>query len=150
MKKLVIISIFLLLLNCKGYKPVFSPSDIDFQIEDISLNNNDKISKSLEKRLAYFLDTQSEKKIRIKLDSFKDEKILAKNKKGNPDIFEIVITTNLGIEINNETNKNFTFKERFSFNDQSNKFELNQYKKINEKILIDRIFQKILTRLRLL
>ena len=42
----------------------------------------------------------------------------------------------------------YIFVEKFNFNNQTNKFELAQYRKITEKNLIDKIFENILNELR--
>ena len=47
----------------------------------------------------------------------------------------------------NGTNK-LNFKENFTFNNQSNKLELNQYKKNMETNLINKIFENLILELR--
>ena len=86
---------------------------------------------------------------RIYIKSKKEERILSKDKKGNPLIFEISITTNLEIIFDGSKTKKYIFNERFNYNNQSDKFELAQQKKISEKIILERLFEKILDQLRL-
>ena len=58
------------------------------------------------------------------------------------------VITNIEI-INLDTdNKKVKFEEKFSFNNQSNKFELEQYKKDIQNDLIDKIVEKLILNLR--
>ena len=58
------------------------------------------------------------------------------------------LNTNLEILFANGNIKKHLFIEKFNFNNQSDKLELAQYKKITEKNLIDKIFENILNELR--
>ncbi len=44
--------------------------------------------------------------------------------------------------------RNFYLQKKFTFNDQSNKFELNQYKKNIQNNLVDKIYQDLILILR--
>ena len=49
MKKILLITIILLLNNCAGYKPIFSNKDTNFRIVQINNLNNDMISREITK-----------------------------------------------------------------------------------------------------
>ena len=51
-------------------------------------------------------------------------------------------------ELDLTDNKKVKFEEKFSFNNQSNKFELEQYKKDIQNDLIDKIVEKLILNLR--
>ena len=70
-----------------------------------------------------------------------------KDSKGDPASYEIKIELNVNVIKKDGTNK-LTFRENFTFNNQSNKFELNQYKKNIEKNLINKIFESLMLELR--
>ena len=150
MRSLFLVLFAILLSSCTGYKPIFSPTNIDFIVTKINYDPKDKISKKLESKILNVSSNSSSKQIKLILNSTKEERTLSKDKKGNPLIFEISITTNLQIIFKNDENKKFIFNEKFNYNNQSDKFELAQQKKISEKIILEKIFEKILDQLRLL
>ena len=70
-----------------------------------------------------------------------------KDTKGDPASYEIKIELKVDVVTMNGSNKLY-FKENFTFNNQSNKFELNQYKKNMETNLINKIFENLILELR--
>ena len=59
---------------------------------------------------------------------------------------EIALEVKTFLENNDQINLNFS--EKFTFNTQSNKFELNQYKKRMQINLVEKIQQDLIMRLR--
>ena len=147
MKKNFLILIFFFITQCVGYEPIYSSKEQNFYIDTISTEINDKISRNIEKKLKPYTRKNEKQKITLKINSNKDEKILSKDNKGDPVILEIEISTNVVISYNNIT-KTLKFLERFSYTNQSNKFEFEQYKKNIEKNLTDKIFDKLIFKLR--
>ena len=147
MKKNFLILIFFFITQCVGYEPIYSSKEQNFYIDTISTEINDKISRNIEKKLKPYTKKNEKQKITLKINSNKEEKILSKDNKGDPVILEIVISTNVVISYNNIT-KTLKFLERFSYTNQSNKFEFEQYKKNIEKNLTDKIFDKLIFKLR--
>ena len=147
MKKNFLILIFFFITQCVGYEPIYSSKEQNFYIDTISTEINDKISRNIEKKLKPYTRKNEKQKITLKINSNKIEKILSKDNKGDPVILEIEISTNVVISFNNIT-KTLKLLERFSFNNQSNKFEFEQYKKNIEKNLTDKIFDKLIFKLR--
>ena len=64
--------------------------------------------------------------------------------------FEIDIQVLIDVEFSNKEKQIFNFNEKFSFNNQTNKFELNQYKNTIKENLIDKVFDKFILQLRLI
>ena len=147
MKKNFLILIFFFITQCVGYEPIYSSKEQNFYIDTISTEINDKISRNIEKKLKPYTRKNEKQKITLKINSNKEEKILSKDNKGDPVILEIVISTNVVISYNNIT-KTLKFLERFSYTNQSNKFEFEQYKKNIERNLTDKIFDKLIFKLR--
>ena len=58
------------------------------------------------------------------------------------------IQTTVIISLSNNETKTYKFNEKFSYGNQSNKFEFEQYKKNIEKNLIEKIFDKLILKLR--
>ena len=147
MKKNFLILVFFFMSQCVGYEPIYSSKEQNFYIDTISTEIDDKISRNIEKKLKPYTKKNEKEKIKLKIKSNKEEKILSKDNKGDPVILEIEISTNVVISNNNIT-KTLKFVERFSYTNQSNKFEFEQYKKNIEKNLIDKIFDKLIFKLR--
>ena len=147
MKKNFLILVFFFLTQCVGYEPIYSSTEQNFYIDTISTEINDKISRNIEKKLKPYTIKNEKRKITLKLNSNKEEKILSKDNKGDPVIFETEVSTNVDISYNN-ISKTLKIVEKFSYNNQSNKFEFEQYKKIIEKNLTDKIFDKLIFKLR--
>lgn len=147
-KKISVYFIFFFIVSCAGYEPIFSPQNFNFSVSNIKFENDDKVSKKISKKIADLSKDNGKNKISINLNSSKEERILSKDSKGNPLIFEMSLNTNLEILFANGNMEKYIFVEKFNFNNQTNKFELAQYRKITEKNLIDKIFENILNELR--
>ena len=147
MKKNFLILVFFFMSQCVGYEPIYSSKEQNFYIDTISTEIDDKISRNIEKKLKPYTKKNEKEKIELKIKSIKEEKILSKDNKGDPVILEIEISTNVVIS-NNKMTKTLKFVEKFSYTNQSNKFEFEQYKKNIEKNLIDKIFDKLIFKLR--
>lgn len=150
MKNILIILILIFLNNCTGYKPIFSSGIVNFYIGEIVNENNDKLTKKIIKKLNPYTSESNKKEINMSINSLLDEKIISKDSKGDPLVYEIKIIMKIKL-IENEINiKEFKYLETFTYNNQSNKFELNQYKKNIENNLVDKIFEKLILQLRLI
>ena len=147
MKKNFLILIFFFMTQCVGYEPIYSSKEQNFYIDTISTEINDKISRNIKKKLKPYTRKNKKEKVTLKINSNIDEKILSKDNKGDPVILEIEISTNINISYNDKA-ETLKFVERFSYTNQSNKFEFEQYKKNIEKNLTDKIFDKLIFKLR--
>ena len=149
MKNNLLIFFFLLFVNCSGYEPIFSSKDFKYSFNEIIFDEDNDISKKLSVKLMKF-SSQKQEKIKMKIDTKVNEIILSKDTKGDPLIFEINIQALIDIEFPDNEKRILKFNEKFSFNNQTNKFELNQYKKTIKENLTDKIFDKIILQLRLI
>ena len=149
MKNIILLIILISLSSCSGYKPILTSKDINFNILDIKVNENDRISNNIKKKLKIYSDQeQKENIISLEINSVKQVYAIAKDSKGDDSVYEMRIITNIEI-INLDTDNNkVKFEEKFSFNNQSNKFELEQYKKDIQNDLIDKIVEKLILNLR--
>ncbi len=134
--------------SCGGYKPIFKSQETNFYISKIDNLSQDKISNQIKMNLKSYSIDNGKMPIILELDSKKDEKVLSKDTKGNPVLYEIKILTKAKIIFENKSEKEFRFEKKFNFNNQSNKFELQQYKKNIEKNLADEIFESLILKLR--
>ena len=143
MKKILLITLIIVLNNCSGYQPIFSNKQFDYYISEIANINNDNISKQLIRKFNPYKIDNGKQKIALELISEMSESVVSRDAKGDPLVYEIKIEVEMNI-LNAEENTKLRFKENFSYNNQSNKFELSQYKNNLIENLIERIFEKIL------
>ena len=149
MKKICLLVLVLFLTNCSGYKSIFSTKDVNFFIDQIIITDNDKISYKIKKKLKPYSSENTNKiKINLNINSSKEVKIIAKDNKGDALIFNLVINSSIEILSNDIVEKKYKFTEKFTFKNQANKFELEQYKRSLEDELIDKIFEKLILNLR--
>ena len=149
MKNIILLIILISLSSCSGYKPILTSKDINFNILDIKVNENDRISNNIKKKLKIYSDKeQKENTISLEINSVKQVYAIAKDSKGDDSVYEMKVITNIEIINLDADNKKVKFEEKFSFNNQSNKFELEQYKKDIQNDLIDKIVEKLILNLR--
>ena len=149
MKKICLLVLVLFLTNCSGYKPIFSTKDVNFFIDKIIITDNDKISYKIKNRLKPYSSENTNKiKINLNINSSKEIKIIAKDNKGDALMFNLIINSSIEILSNDIIEKKYKFVEKFTFKNQANKFELEQYKRSLEEELIDKIFEKLILNLR--
>ena len=148
MKKIFIVIVLLILNNCTGYKPIFSSKDINFYIGEIIIKEDNKLIRNIVKNLKPYTVQNDKQRINLELNLNVKEAITLKDAKGNTvsEEMEIVLEVKTSLENNNRIN--FNFSEKFTFNNQSNKFELNQYKKKIQITLVEKIHQDLIMRLR--
>ena len=148
MRKLLTLLLIVLLSNCSGYTPIFSSKDTNFYIAEIVIFNDNRLTRNLIKKLKPYTIKNDQKKIILELDMKVKETVTLKDEKGNVASEEMEIILEVKSILQNDNDKKFLFTEKFTFNDQSNKFELNQYKKNIQNNLVDKIYQDLILILR--
>lgn len=141
-KKIFLFILIIFLTNCNGFKPIFNNYESNFYIEDIEYQKNSKILNDIVRRLKPLMEITDSKPIKIKLTYNNSESVISRDDKGDPSIFNMAIEVKMSI-LSESSEKEILYQESRSFNNQSNKFELQQYKKNIEKNLIENIFEKI-------
>lgn len=105
----------------------------------------------LKKNLAHSQNNYKKKiNILLKINSTEQINVIAKDSKGDDSLYELIIKTNVQIIFEDQNKQEVNFQEKFNFNNQSNKFELEQYKKDIRSDLIKKIFEKLILKLRLI
>ena len=148
MKKIFIVIILLILNNCAGYKPIFSSKDVNFYIGEIIIKEDNKLIRNIVKNLKPYTIQNDKQRITLELSLNIKEAITLKDAKGNTVSEEMEIVLEVKTSLENNDQINFNFSEKFTFNNQSNKFELNQYKKKIQLTLVEKIHQDLIMRLR--
>ena len=150
-KKIIITLSFFLLLGC-GFEPIYSKKNsnvnYNFSIKKIEFSGTNKINKYLKNNFTYHLNNDfSEKVFNLKINSQIIKSTASKDKQGNTEVFNTQIIVTLKILENNTVKDELIFQENFEYNNQENKFDLNQYEKDIQKNLTSKISQDIILHL---
>ena len=150
MKKILIFFILTIITNCSGYSPIFSSKLTNFYIEEIIVTEDNKLIRKIIKNLKPYTINNNTKRIKLELDLKLNESVILRDEKGDVASEEIKITLNVKSIFSANEIKNFKFVEKFIVNNQSNKFELSQYKKSIQSNMMDRIYEDLILELRTL
>jgi len=150
MKKILIFVTLIMLNNCTGYSPIFSSKQTNFYIEEITVTEDNKLIRKIIRNLKPYTINNNKKKIRLVLDLKSTETVILKDEKGNVATKEIKIFLNAKTILSKDEVKDFNFIEKFTIKNQSNKFELSQYKRSIESNMIDEIYEDLILKLRTL
>ena len=146
MKSLVSIIIFSIILTNCGFKPIYNTKNSNFQIIEIKNKNENKNSFSIENMVMSLSNKNSERKVKLEIDYNQSFAIILKDSKGDPSKKKLLISVNLIVKNESDnvlTSKNFS--QEFSYDVQSDKFNMSQYENniinnLNNKISNDIIF----------
>ena len=134
---LIIILNLFLFQGC-GYEPVYSSKNFVFKIGKIDYENN-RINNQIARSLKSFSNKNAQNIIDLELNYKKEKDVISKNKSGDPQIFNLRMTINIKIKDDEKT-----FISEQTYNNNENKFELNQFESEIEKQLISEIIDDIL------
>ena len=150
----ILLIVLLIFINgCSGYKPIFSSTNLEFNIANYSLEDNKTLGEKIYSRLkrASKLNDNNEnvRKIDILIKASQNKKATAKDASGK--ILQYKISLNIDVkikdyltedEILNETySYSFTYKIQKQYSDTLKLEE----RSINQ--LVDKTYQKILIKL---
>ena len=148
MKHLFFLVFLLLLTNCFGYKPIFSSSNINYNIKDVKNLTQDKVTNHIVRKLKSYKSDDKKEDISLEISSSSNERVLSKDTKGDPIIFEMNIIVDVKLSLQGRNDKYFQFKENFSYNNRSNKFDLKLYKDNLQKNIAEKITKNIILKIR--
>ena len=130
--------LILILLEGCGYEPVYSSKNFLFKVGKIEYENS-QINNQIVRSLKSLSNQNAQNILDLKLNSKKEKRIVSKNKSGDAEIFELKILVD--VVINNQQK---SFSSSQTYNNNENKFELNQYEIEIEKQIINGIIDDIL------
>ena len=134
---------FLFLTQC-GYETIYSSKSIKFNIKEIKIENNLDIGRQIKNRLEIFSsDSPGNKNYILRISSYFDKTTASKDKQGNPKTFNLSVIVNVTFIDNKNIERNKSFVENISYNNNENKFSLKQY----ENSLIENLTEKIIDNL---
>ena len=144
MKKIITFLItFLFLTNC-GYTPIYSSKNFDFRLEKITSLKSDRLNSKIQNKLQGFSNQESKRIISLEIDAQKKINTLAKNSKGDASRYEMIIKIKLKTIYDQNQKMSQSFQEKFNYNTNPNKFDLNRYEKEIENLLIDKNIDRII------
>tara|TARA_B100001029_G_C14818809_1_gene316487 strand:+ start:52 stop:510 length:459 start_codon:yes stop_codon:yes gene_type:complete len=125
-KNFALLFFLFLLLSC-AYEPVLNNKNYEFSLKVIKLDGDQKINSKIVENLKYLKEKQ--KKYDLIITSTKEKKVLSKDSKGDPSIFELLIFVNY--IVNKDGNILFTknISRKTTYNNINDKFELENYEK---------------------
>ena len=127
-------------LNPRGFKPIYSSKNSNFQIIEISNKNKNKNSFAIEQMVMSLSNQESIRKVKLEFDYKESIDTILKDNKGDPSKKKLSIIINLKVKSENDNilvTKNFN--EEFSYNVQNDKFTMAQY----EDNIINNLCNKI-------
>ena len=145
MKKILVFLVlhsFLFLNNC-GFEAIYSKQSGNFHIKNIEVKTNNEINYKIKNRLKVFSNSNSVNKYDMEINALKSIKIVSKDSKGDPKIYQMNIKVEVKLIENYKVKKEINFEEYFNYNNNSNKFELKQYEKNIEDNLIEKNIENL-------
>ena len=124
------------LTNC-GYEAVLSNQNFKFSINTNKLNGDQKINSLITNNFNKL--KENEKKYDLTLLSSKEKIVISKDSKGDPSIFELKINVNYIVEREGEVLISNKINKKTTYNNITDKFELENY----EKTIIDNLASEI-------
>ena len=146
MKFLISIVILSIILTNCGFKPIYGSKNSNFEIIEIINENENKNSFAIEKMVMTLSNQGAVNKVKLEMNYKQTFSTILKDNKGDPSKKKLSISVNLIVKNEKDnvlTNKNF--KEEFSYDVQSDKFNMAQYEdnitnNLNNEISNDIIF----------
>jgi len=129
MNKIIKYTLLFLLffLSSCGYKPILNSQNYQFSINANKINGDKQINSLI---INNFNNLQENEKIYdLTLSSNQEKKIISKDSKGDPSIFELQISVNYIVKKDGEVLINNNIIKRSTYNNITDKFELENYEK---------------------
>lgn len=133
-----------------GYQSIYLNKNVkNFEFSKISSSGEDNINKNIISSLSLkeneFDDTLNE----ISLDTYFKIEETSKDSRGRSKSFRSNISVFVTISKNNKVIKSKNFKEEFTYNNKSNKFDLVEYQDVVKNNLVNKIIEDIVLYLNL-
>ena len=146
MKFLISIVILSIILTNCGFKPIYSSKNSNFEIIEIINENENKNSFAIEKMVMALSNQEAVRKVKLEMNYKQTLSTILKDNKGDPSKKKLSISVNLIVKNEKDNvlaDKNFS--EEFSYDVQSDKFNMAQYEdnitdNLNNKVSNDILF----------
>ena len=144
--KILLVFMILGLTSC-SYSPIFSEKNYNFEIDNIILIGEKEINNVIENKLKLIRSDGStnKKKYNIEIISKKNINTISKDSKGDPLKFEMIAYVEYKLTHNEISLLKKKVKKNSIYNNDSDKFELEQSEKIILKNLSESISDTIIS-----
>ena len=148
LKKIFLIKLIILVLTSCGYTPMLSKNtDLDFRIISYELNGDSQINKSIENKLKKYLQTSSNKKYKIKIDTDYNKITAVRDATGKIANLKLMANLDLIYIIDNseqkEQSKKISFSESVTIVKIENNYEQDKYEKVVVENMSELLFNKL-------
>ena len=135
----VIILFFIISASACSYKPIFSEKEFGFEIEEVILYGEKNINRIINDKLKFIKSTEKKGKKRytIEIKSEKKIEIVSKDSKGDPLKFEMSILVEYNVINDGNSMLKTKIEKNNVYNNDSDKFKLEQTEDIIIKNLSD-------------
>ncbi len=135
--------------NC-GYSPILLDTNSrNFSIIDFEIEGNEKINNIIENKLKKYLNSNDEKKYKVKINTGYQKISAAKDTTGNVTNFKLTITLNSNfVDLSAKEAgkiKTISFSESTVINKSQNNYEQNTYEKFVIKNMSELLANKLIT-----
>tara|TARA_B100001027_G_C16159293_1_gene281789 strand:+ start:121 stop:567 length:447 start_codon:yes stop_codon:yes gene_type:complete len=142
MKKIInYLIVFIFVASC-SYEPVFQNTKSNIEFGKATFNGDEKISNLIYSQFKNYESNESKKVINF--NSRYDKIVASKDKKGNPQTFNMKVLIELKIINENKNEINKIFEESISYNNIKSKFELKNKEDQLKRSLSENIIRDIL------
>jgi len=146
-KKIFTFLLFLFLSSC-GYEAIYSLKNrinYNFSISELVLVGDRQVNLRLKQKLNTYTNSnnKAEKSFSLKISSNSEKIITANDASGDATKFNNEVTVNVEVFMNGKYKSNFVIIENFTYNNNSNTFELRAYENQIKNNLADAAVGKI-------
>jgi outer membrane lipopolysaccharide assembly protein LptE/RlpB len=140
LNKIIVFFYIFFLISC-AYEPVFKQGIYNFEIDKITMIGEKKINRTIENKLSLIKkgNDSDKRKYNILIESEKKRLIISNDSKGDPLKFEMVLTINFKLIDNGILVLDKNIIKKNIYNNESDKFELEQ----NEDIILENLSNKV-------
>ena len=128
--------IYLFLVSC-GFQSIYMTNKSNFSFNKSNALGEIKIIRNLDGL------KKDDGEYELIIESIFKKNVSSKNKKGDPEVFDMSLDVNVTLKKDNEILKN-KFREKLSYNNLKSKFELKQQENNLKSNLVQEITQDIL------
>ena len=132
--------IYLVLASC-GFQSIYVSNKSNFSFNKSNALGEIKISKEIINNLDGLKSDDGEYELII--ETIFKKNVSSKNKKGDPEVFDMSLDVNVTLKRDNDVLKN-RFREKLSYNNLKSKFELKQHENNLKSNLVQKITRDIL------
>ena len=139
--KINLILVTVLIITGCSYEPIFKQKNYNFEINEISFFGEKDINKIIKNRL-YLIKKSNDnikRKFNILIQTKKKKKVISKDTQGDPLKFELELTVNYIVQENNNVLIDREITKHYTYDNNSDKFKLEQ----SEAIILENLSEQI-------